>query len=94
MIVSFKSEETKLIFKSFTSLLYPPNIQKNALRKLLILDAATSINDLRIPPANRLEKLVGDRKGQYSIRINEQWRICFVWTEENNVSEVEIVDYH
>ncbi|QKQ72297.1 type II toxin-antitoxin system RelE/ParE family toxin [Nostoc sp. TCL240-02] len=94
MIVSFKSEETKLIFDGFISSQYPPNIQKTALRKLLILDAATSINDLRVPPGNRLEKLLGNRKGQYSIRINNQWRICFVWTDENNVSEVEIVDYH
>jgi len=94
VIVSFKSEETKLIFDGFTSSVYPPNIQKTALRKLLILDAATSINDLRLPPGNRLEKLVGDRKGQYSIRINDQWRICFVWTDENNASEVEMVDYH
>ncbi len=74
--------------------MYPPDIQKTALRKLLILDAATSINDLRVPPGNRLEKLVGDRKGQYSIRINAQWRICFVWTDEKNALEVEIVDYH
>jgi len=94
VIVSFKSEETKLIFEGFISPQYPPNIQKTALRKLLILDAATSINDLRIPPGNRLEKLVGDRIGQYSIRINDQWRLCFVWTNENNPSEVEIVDYH
>ncbi|WP_323374479.1 type II toxin-antitoxin system RelE/ParE family toxin [Nostoc commune] len=94
VIVSFKSEETKLIFDGFISSQYPPNIQKTALRKLLIIDAATSINDLRVPPGNRLEKLLGNRKGQYSIRINEQWRICFVWTDENNVSEVEIVDYH
>jgi len=94
VIVSFKSEETKLIFEGFTSPRFPPNIQKNALRKLLILDAATSINDLRVPPGNRLEKLVGERIGQYSIRINEQWRICFVWTEENNALGVEIVDYH
>ncbi len=93
MIVSFKSEETKLIFESFTSSQYPPKIQKTALRKLLILEAATSINDLR-PPGSRLEKLAGDRKGQYSIRINDQWRICFIWTDENNASEVERVDYH
>ena len=59
-----------------------------------MLDAATSINDLRVPPGNRLEKLVGDRKGQYSIRVNNQWRICFVWTDETNASDVEIVDYH
>jgi toxin HigB-1 len=94
LIVSFKSEETKLIFDGFTSSQYPPNIQKTALRKLLILEAATSISDLRSPPGNRLEKLVGGRKGQYSIRINDRWRICFVWTDENNASEVEIVDYH
>ena len=94
VIVSFKSEETKLIFDGFISSQYPPNIQKTALRKLLIIDAATSINDLRVPPGNRLEKLVGNRKGQYSIRINEQWRICFVWTDENNAYVVEIVDYH
>ncbi|MDF5726350.1 MAG: type II toxin-antitoxin system RelE/ParE family toxin [Rhizonema sp. PD37] len=75
VIVSFKSEETKLIIESFTSSQYPPNIQKTALRKLLILDAATSINDLRLPLGNRLEKLAGDRKGQYSIRINDQWNL-------------------
>ncbi|MBW4665931.1 MAG: type II toxin-antitoxin system RelE/ParE family toxin [Cyanomargarita calcarea GSE-NOS-MK-12-04C] len=94
MIVSFKSEETKFVFDGFKSSQYPPDIQKTALRKLLILDAASLINDLRIPPGNRLEKLVGDRVGQYSIRINDQWRICFVWTDENNASDVEIVDYH
>lgn len=94
MIVSFKSEETKRIFDGFTSSEYPPDIQKTALRKLFILDAATSINDLRVPPGNRLEKLVGDRIGQHSIRINDKWRICFVWTDENNAADVEIVDYH
>jgi toxin HigB-1 len=94
VIVAFKSEETKLIFDGFISSEYPPDIQKTALRKLLILDAATSINDLRVPPGNRLEKLVGDRIGQHSIRINDKWRICFVWTEENNAADVEIVDYH
>jgi proteic killer suppression protein len=94
VIVSFKSEETELIFQGLTSCQYPSDIQKTALRKLLILDAATLINDLRVPPGNRLEKLVGDREGQYSIRINDKWRICFVWTDENNPSEVEIVDYH
>jgi toxin HigB-1 len=89
VIVSFQSEETQLVFDGFKSSQYPPDIQKTALRKLLILDAASSINDLRVPPGNRLEKLVGDRVGQYSIRINNQWRICFVWTDENNVSDVE-----
>ena len=94
MIVSFKSNETKLIFDGFASRYYPPDIQRIALRKLLMLDAATSLNDLRVPPGNRLEKLVGDRQGQHSIRINNQWRICFVWTTENNAAQVEIVDYH
>ena len=94
MIEGFKSGETKRIFDGFTSRSYPPDIQKTALRKLLLLDAATSVNDLRVPPGNRLEKLVGDRKGEYSIRINNQWRICFIWTEENNADQVEIVDYH
>jgi toxin HigB-1 len=94
MIVNFKSDETRLIFDGFTSRHYPTDIQKIALRKLLLIDAATSANDLRVPPGNRLEKLVGDRKGQYSIRINDQWRICFVWTNENNADQVEIVDYH
>jgi toxin HigB-1 len=94
MIVSFKSKETELIFNGEVSLDYPGDIQRTALRKLRIVDAATSINDLRVPPGNRLEKLSGDREGQHSIRVNSQWRICFTWTEENNASEVEIVDYH
>lgn len=94
MIVGFRSDETRFIFDGFISRYYPPGIQKIALRKLLLLNAATSINDLRVPPGNRLEKLVGDRKGEYSIRINNQWRICFDWTDENNADQVEIVDYH
>jgi toxin HigB-1 len=94
VIVGFNSDETRLIFDGLTSRYYPPDIQKVALRKLLLLDAAISVNDLRVPPGNRLEKLVGDRKGQYSIRINDQWRICFSWTDENNADRVEIVDYH
>ncbi|MGB3637568.1 MAG: type II toxin-antitoxin system RelE/ParE family toxin [Rivularia sp. (in: cyanobacteria)] len=94
MIVNFKSEEVKFIFDGFKSTDYPQDIQRVALRKLLLLDAATSINDLRVPPGNKLEKLSGDRKGQYSIRINDKWRICFIWTDENNADEVEIVDYH
>lgn len=94
MIVSFKSKETKLIFEGFKSLHYPADIQRIALRKLLILNAAVSINDLRLPPGNRLEKLKGDREGQHSIRINDQWRICFIWTNEGNADQVEIVDYH
>lgn len=94
MIVGFKSDQTKRIFNGLRSRQYPPAIQKIALRKLLLIDAATSVNDLRIPPGNRLEKLAGDRQGQHSIRINDQWRICFVWTNENNADQVEIVDYH
>jgi toxin HigB-1 len=68
-------------------------VQRASLRKLLILDAATSLEDLRTPPGNRLEKLSGDRSGQYSIRVNDQYRVCFRW-DEGDVFDVEIVDYH
>ncbi|GAH78611.1 unnamed protein product [marine sediment metagenome] len=68
-------------------------VQRTALRKLAILDAAEVLEDLRIPPGNRLEKLAGDREGQYSIRINDQWRICFQWSR-GDAFDVEIVDYH
>lgn len=68
-------------------------VQRVALRKLVILDGAESLEDLRVPPSNRLEKLSGDRRGQYSIRINDQWRICFVW-KDGDAYEVEITDYH
>jgi len=71
----------------------PYDVQWAALRKLLILDAADSLEDLRVPPGNRLEKLSGNRKGQYSIRVNDRWRICFRW-EEGGAAAVEIVDYH
>ena len=71
----------------------PTDIQQIARRKLRMLNNAVTLNDLRIPPANRLEALRGDRKGQYSIRINDQWRICFVW-EQGDAYHVEIVDYH
>jgi toxin HigB-1 len=94
MIISYRNKETEKIFNGEVSLDYPGDIQRTALRKLLLIDAATSINDLRSPPGNRLEKLSGDRSGQYSIRINDQWRICFIWTDENNAIDVEIVDYH
>jgi toxin HigB-1 len=94
VIITFKSNATQTIFEGFKSPQYPPDIQKTALRKLLQLHAAASINDLRVPPGNRLEKLAGNREGQYSIRVNDQWRICFIWTPENNAEEVEIVDYH
>jgi len=94
MIVGFRSEDTKRIFEGLTSRRYPAEIQVAALRKLLMLQAAITVNDLRTPPGNRLERLSGNREGQYSIRINSQWRISFVWTEGHNVDEVEIVDYH
>lgn len=93
MIKSFKNEETRLIYDRLRSRRLPTDIQQVALRKLRMINNATSLNDLRVPPANRLEKLTGDRAGQYSIRINDQWRICFRW-EEGNAYEVEITDYH
>ncbi len=93
MIKSFKSEETERIFARQRSRKLPVAIQQVALRKLRMLNNAVSLNDLRIPPANRLEKLVGDRAGQYSIRINDQWRICFEW-QAGDAYNVEITDYH
>lgn len=94
MIISFACKETELIFSGDVSKKLPGDIQRTALRKLLIIEAAISIEDLRVPPGNRLEKLVGDRDDQYSIRINAQWRICFNWTDEGNAQDIEIVDYH
>jgi proteic killer suppression protein len=94
VIVSFGSSETERIWDGYRSRRYPPEIQVLALRKLRMLHAAIRLSDLRSPPGNRLERLVGNRAGQHSIRINDQWRICFVWTAENNAAEVEIVDYH
>jgi proteic killer suppression protein len=93
MIKSFKSVETQKIFARQWSRKLPPDIQQTALRKLRMLNNATSLNDLRIPPANRLEKLSGDRAGQYCIRINDQWRICFEW-KAGDAYDVEVVDYH
>ena len=93
MIKSFKSKETKKIFARQHSRKLPHNIQQTAYRKLRMLNNARNINDLRIPPANRLEKLSRDRAGQHSIRINDQWRICFVWYD-GDVIDVEITDYH
>ena len=93
MIKSFKDSETEKIYNLTRSRKLPNDIQQIALRKLRMLNNAKTINDLRIPPANRLEKLIGNRTGQYSIRINDQWRICFDWQEENAYN-VEIVDYH
>ena len=93
MIRSFKSRETERLFQREVSRRLPSTIQTVALRKLRMLDAATILDDLRIPPANRLEALSGNRKGQHSIRINGQWRVCFVW-KDGNAYDVEIVDYH
>ncbi len=93
MIRSFADKETEKLFNREFSKKLPSDIQRVARRKLEILDAAENLNDLRIPPSNRLEKLKGERKNQHSIRINDQWRICFEW-RETDVFEVEIVDYH
>ena len=93
MIRSFASGETELIFNGQFSRKLPRDIQKTARRKLLYLEDAEDLRDLRAPSGNRLEKLRGDREGQYSIRINDQWRICFRW-ESNVAYDVEIVDYH
>ena len=93
MIKSFRDKETEKIFSRQRSGKLPQNIQRMARKKLVILDAAPELNDLRIPPGNRLETLKGDRKGQHSIRINDQWRICFKWSD-GDAYEVEINDYH
>ena len=93
MIKAFKCEETKKIFKGRFSSKLPNDIQRLAERKLVMLHNAGCINDLRAPPANRLEALKGVRKGQHSLRINDQWRICFKWRADG-VYHVEITDYH
>ncbi len=93
MIGHFKCKETEKIFNREYSKKIPTNLHRIALRKLWMLDAATNLNELKIPPSNHLEKLKRDRMGQHSIRINQQWRICFRW-KENNAHNVEIVDYH
>jgi proteic killer suppression protein len=85
--------ETRLIFQREISRKFPADIQQVALRKLRMLNNAATLNDLRVPPANRLEKLAGNRTGQHSIRINDQWRICFEW-RGGDAYQVEIVDYH
>ena len=93
MIKTFRSKETEKIYNREFSSKLPSNIQRTALKKLWMLDAAPDINSLRVPPSNHLEALKGERKGQYSIRINKQWRICFVWNN-GDAFDVEIVDYH
>ena len=93
MIQSFAGIETEKIWSGVMSKKLPPDIQATALRKLRLLNQAQVLQDLRLPPANRLKALAGDWKGQHAIRINDQWRICFVW-EKGGPANVEIVDYH
>lgn len=93
MIKTFRDIETQKVFRREQSRRLPVDIQQVALRKLRMIDSATSVNDLRVPPANRLEKLTGHRQGQYSVRINDQWRICFEW-KNGDAFLVEITDYH
>jgi toxin HigB-1 len=93
VIKTFKDAQTQKIYQRQVSRKLPPDIQQVALRKLRMINNATSLADLRVPPANRLEKLSGDRAEQWSIRINNQWRICFIW-RESDAYDVEIVDYH
>ncbi len=93
MIKSFADKETEKIFGRSYSKKLPENIQRRAYRKLLQIDLMSSVEELRSPPGNRLEKLSGNREGQHSIRINNQWRICFIW-KDSDAFEVEIVDYY
>ncbi len=93
MIIDFYSVEAEIIFTGRKSRKLPPDIQVVALRKLRYIDSAAKLDDLRTPPGNKLEALQDNRKGQHSIRINDQWRVCFVW-DNGNAREVEIVDYH
>ena len=93
MIKSFKSKETEKVFNRVFSRKLPQNVQKTAYRRLAFLHSAKDLKDLLIPPSNRLEKLHGNRNDQHSIRINDQWRICFIW-QDGDAYDVEIVDYH
>ena len=93
MIKSFRCKETEKLFYRQHSKKLPQDVQRTAMKKLWMLDAAPDLNVLKVPPSNRFEPLKGNRKGQYSIRINKQWRICFRW-RSGNAFDVEIVDYH
>lgn len=93
MIESFADKRTAAVFQGLEVRGLPRELQPHARRKLKMIDAAPSIDTLRVPPGNRLELLKGDRKGQWSVRINEQWRICFRW-KDGMASDVEIADYH
>ena len=94
MIRSFRDKSTEAAFNGESPRGFPTDLVKVARRKLRYLNAAGDLGDLRSPPGNRLEALLGDRKGQHSIRINDQFRVCFVWTSEDPAADVEIVDYH
>ena len=93
MIRSYRDSDTQAIAERRRVRRFPEHIQRRAQSKLMMLHNATDLNDLRIPPGNRLEALAGDRDGQHSIRVNDQWRICFVWND-GDAYQVEIVDYH
>jgi len=93
VIKSFRNKDTERLFQRQFVRRFPPELHRIAWRKLVQLDAAERLDDLRIPPANRLERLSGDRAGQYSIRINNQWRVCFRW-HEGSAYDVEVTDYH
>ena len=93
MIKSFADRDTEVLFQRQSVRRFPADLLRTMLRKLVAIDAAEALEDLRVPPGNRLEKLKGDRSGQHSIRVNDQWRICFRW-KEGDAYEVEIVDYH
>jgi len=93
MIRTFADTETERFYITGKSRRFPPDVLKRAVKRLTQINAATVINDLRMPPSNRLESLIGARAGQWSIRINEQWRICFLWVD-GNATRVEICDYH
>ena len=93
MIKTFRDRDAERLFQRERVKRLHSDVQRTALRKLRMLDAATVVEDLKIPPANRLEKLKGDRAGQYSIRINRKWRLCFLW-RDGDAYDVEIVDYH
>jgi proteic killer suppression protein len=95
MIKSFADKETRKLFEGFKSRAVPPDVRERAESKLALLDAAKSLEDLKVPPGNRFEALRGDREGQRSIRINRQYRVCFVWdSEAGDAYDVEITDYH
>lgn len=93
MITGFADRDSERLFQRQPVRRFPSSLHRIMRRKLLLLDAATALDELRVPPGNRLEKLKGDRAGQYSIRVNDQWRVCFRW-KDGAASDVAIVDYH